>query len=658
MRRRVRVNVTLPYLLLLAVILIGYKPFSSVNSFAAISAPIDHQEIINTSSDWKFVKTNANYTEIYDGRKVYFIPATDRSQCNISSLKIPKINSVSYFSDGNTLNTTFWLSHTPLEIGTQFVNASKIRQDSLDIDIVDLRKDRNLSEETDREINSIKKEYNNNWNFTQPPTLYSLDNNQAINFTFTARAGGFNVTETSKTLGSSNLTITKLLTVKNEKLYKLTYVTESKEFSKSLPTVKSIFKSFSISDKKVTTGNTTSITSKIRSGIDNKLVTYVNHKEGIEIRYPSNWQMLENPGSITFFSPIDGPYLQLNQYTIAIDVPSTGHNLPIDFATRILWDDTHFNHKWAKTIEEISSSDKRWLIDAELDYKDAFKEGRNYVILPLDLSIINSPEQYFMTFATEARFIQDGRLCNLLDVTGQASSPPPEFYVLPSINSTTIGPGEVKNIEIEVRSLTNINSTVRLSIDTSSMPLKTTFNPDELNLVGLGWAATQLTIETDPSVIFKQSSSPYSLPIKATMTFPKYKPEVLIENSSRFVSAGFALKSTSETKFPITVLNFPDYILHVLNSLSSPINIFIGLASLIVGVIGGRFLKKSKDERGSEENGKPRKPTDDRQTSSSISALGKIPIGEQLIIITRLKERGILSESEFLVMVDDLLKKK
>ena len=298
-----------------------------------------------------------------------------------------------------------------------------------------------------------------------------------------------------------------------------------------------------------------------------------------------------------------------------------------------MWDDTHFSQTWAKTVEEVSLSGKRWLVHSP-NYGEAFVPERKYVVLPLDLRIINSPNQYLMTFATEISFIKDGRSCDLLDVTGQVSNPPPKFAILSSLNSTTLGPGEVKNIEIEVHSFTNIYSTVRLSTDTRSTPfIEASFYPPEVDVKGFGWATTQLTLKGKPMAALNPASIRQSLLIDANMTFPNNTPKSLTSGSDRFFSAGVAPISTSETlKFPISVFNISDYFIYLLNFLRSPINVLVGVVSLVVGLVGGGLLKKSRDKKQSEG--------------------GSIPT------IAKLKESGILSESSLQEIMKDLLKKR
>jgi hypothetical protein len=119
--------------LLLFVILFAmmsiYNPLSIYHA-SANSPSIGHQGVPNTSKEPFLIKNpSINYAVIHTGREIYFEPATNYTDCKIN--QIPRLSSVSYFSNGRTLNSTFWLSGPPLNATHQeypFVNATDIDQ--------------------------------------------------------------------------------------------------------------------------------------------------------------------------------------------------------------------------------------------------------------------------------------------------------------------------------------------------------------------------------------------------------------------------------------------------------------------------------------------------------------------------------------------------
>jgi hypothetical protein len=65
-----------------------------------------------------------------------------------------------------------------------------------------------------------------------------------------------------------------------------------------------------------------------------------------------------NVQSVTFFSPVKGPYFLANDYSMSIDIPSYYDTHP-DYIARIGWSDNPLknnNNSWNMTIEELSSS--------------------------------------------------------------------------------------------------------------------------------------------------------------------------------------------------------------------------------------------------------------------------------------------------------------
>jgi hypothetical protein len=145
-----------------------------------------------------------------------------------------------------------------------------------------------------------------------------------------------------------------------------------------------------------------------------------NSFSGITVQYPSNWIIKkDHKMNVRFFSPIQGPYLLRNEYRISIDIDSV-YDSPIDYVSRIVWD--RLDQNWYKTVEEASSHSPTYRIIDKMPYSN-FEKGQGYILLPLDLRLLNYPNQYKAIFATEIGFIKDGYLCELIDGSNQVSSP-------------------------------------------------------------------------------------------------------------------------------------------------------------------------------------------------------------------------------------------
>lgn len=113
------------YFLTISIIIVLTYESSKLEALADAS-PIDHQEIQNKNS-WTHVSSNETDVDVHDGRKFFFNTANSLSECNNSAIfsKLPNITSVSYVSNGKTLNTTFWLDRQPL-MNDYFQNPSRV----------------------------------------------------------------------------------------------------------------------------------------------------------------------------------------------------------------------------------------------------------------------------------------------------------------------------------------------------------------------------------------------------------------------------------------------------------------------------------------------------------------------------------------------------
>jgi hypothetical protein len=105
----VALNVTLFHFFMLVTIIALYAFFSPLDVLA--SPPIDRQEIQNSNGWVQIPLPQFSDVNIHDGRKLYFNTARDISQCKSSRLLsiLPNLTSVSYFSNGKNLDTTFWI---------------------------------------------------------------------------------------------------------------------------------------------------------------------------------------------------------------------------------------------------------------------------------------------------------------------------------------------------------------------------------------------------------------------------------------------------------------------------------------------------------------------------------------------------------------------
>jgi hypothetical protein len=200
-----------------------------------------------------------------------------------------------------------------------------------------------------------------------------------------------------------------------------------------------------------------------------------------------------------------------------------------------------------------------------------------------------------MVFITEARIINNGFLCDLIQKTGQVSAPPPRFTISPSLNSTSIGPKETKTIEVKVTSLSDIPYTVTLNPETSNY-MNATFSPSKINVPPSGWASSRLTLKSNGVTIW-DSTITETLRIVAQPELTE-KGNRIAFNTNRSVETSPApIPNTFTVGLTITVFNSVDNALHVLSSISAPVGVAAALAGLIGGGIGW-LLKRTNAQQG------------------------------------------------------------
>lgn len=316
----------------------------------------------------------------------------------------------------------------------------------------------------------------------------------------------------------------------------------------------------------------------------------------MEIKYPADWGNVhtEIPPREIFFSTVKGPYLLGTGYLTSIVVPSVYKEInSTGYVAKVMWWDSLYNRTWFKLVDEISSKGNTRTVEElpnDRNYSEREKNGYGpspYVFLSMDLRKINSPKHYLMVFGTEAKYINNGHICDLIEKSNQVSVPAPKFSILPSVNSSVIGPSEGKTIEVKVRSFMDVRSIVLLSAN-STYFVNASFSPSRITIQPLGWADSELTIKGTGKATFEPASITQTIPISAEVRLPY--GSFFNFNTNVLISTPAAAPKPEIVGLTITVFNLYDYIIHLINSLGSTINVVAVIAGLVGGVVGW-FLK-------------------------------------------------------------------
>ena len=175
-----------------------------------------------------------------------------------------------------------------------------------------------------------------------------------------------------------------------------------------------------------------------------------------------------------------------------------------------------------------------------------------------------------------------------------ASSPPVELLIIPSTNSTVIGPGQTKTIEINIKSDAEVPLNIDLSERKTLKYMRYSFEPNLLEVPPAGTATTQLTIKSNWDGVWEPSIT-QTLPIIAKVGINETEKKVALNTYFLNVSSS-PLPKPTEMNMAVTIFNLSDWITNTLNILNSPVNVVIVVATA-VGTAIAWILKRRKEEK-------------------------------------------------------------
>jgi hypothetical protein len=181
------------------------------------------------------------------------------------------------------------------------------------------------------------------------------------------------------------------------------------------------------------------------------------------------------------------------------------------------------------------------------------------------------------------------------------SASPSEYNLSITPNPLELRPGDEKNLEVKIKSDTNLNL-LAVIYARQFNPLTITFTPNAVRLTPLGWATSTVHVKVPENF----NSQPFTFPIVANFT---------IQNSSTSDSGKVSQQNhvnsiyktvSKELDFTITILlpfSLGERVNNVYTTWISPINgiwtFLAGLAAVITPLI---LRKKRKEQKQQEEN--------------------------------------------------------
>jgi len=551
-------------------------------AFATSSPSFVRQEILNAPEDWILWNSNSSTSTVYthNGYSSEIPNAKNISQCKMDGKFItPSIESVSYISNGKFLNATLWLTSPFIE--PPINDTLDAYPGQVEIKVSNLTSHYTLQNYTEVKMAGL---YNPLENFT----INEESNSSAL-------AGNNTAHKVVYTVKSGQIPLKKmeLWTIKNNKVYDITYSALPSTYSDHLSTIQKMIDSFRIGLVMPTHITRSQVGNSSSQHRVNDFLTY--RTSGIKIDYPVNWQKKEmmgngsKPTTVTFYSPFKDllsplqPSYHEVTFTMAIDVASsvndqgTGYRIKVSRIPYNVWTGT-----WTRQVQEVSAYDNtRVLEEGGPNYTGFYdKKEQPYILFYFDLNKVNSPQLYKAVFYITDYFVLHHVFCRLLDITNWIIIPPPEF-TLSTPSNVVLRPGDEKDLEVVLKGNTNLPSQVFLNANTTATSntdksIALNFNPHKISMPPLTPGSTTLHVK----ILKTANATSYTLPISANISFP-----TTIKN--RFGEAFNISKSESLLQLSnLTLTVLPPYTLQ--EQLSNFVNLWItpisGLWTFLAGV--------------------------------------------------------------------------
>lgn len=494
-------------------------------------------------------------------------PTAMSKECTEGSYDTPpvEIEAVDYLSDGKTLNATVWLPTFFYDPANSFLSKGKLDvtvgrfQPGSRIDIDDTLNIRNQS----------------------------LDGLNPISVTNTTTSGKLPLITINYVyeFAGNIIGVSESFIVMGDLLYHFHYSAPEDVFESDSEDLQKIMHSVQIG----------STFSSLKSNSTDGLLVYQNSEYRIKMQYPQDWIKIENgrgTNNILSFissssSTTPSPW-RIIDYAMLIDVNSI-YDTGIDYSVDIIWD----GKNWTRRVSEYSSSLDSKILEETDNFTGFFdngnRGGKGYIDFYFDLKRANFPSQYNLVFSTFAEFSRDSYNCMVGIVTPWVSAPPPEFTIFTTeTDSTVLRPSEERNIPLQIKSNTNLESQVAFSTDKNILSdLEATFIPEVTSIIPDSVTSSNLNIKA----LANAKAKSYNIPVNAKISFPRETDFSVMNQQIAFnntvISDVFTSANLTVTVLP--PLSIVDY-LNSLNALGATIKDLITWLTVLASGIGGGFI--------------------------------------------------------------------
>jgi hypothetical protein len=346
------------------------------------------------------------------------------------------------------------------------------------------------------------------------------------------------------------------------------------------------------------------------SGIDG--VTYLSDGRTLNATLWLSDVFKESPLITNKIVPDSGEIPYLTVYGMSLAIHTTDNSPITDYTLYLMRHAT--SRVWEISLIEHSPSDyTRIAYNSTIKsaaYRSIFGNGSTgYVNLSFDLARLNYPNQYDLFFYAQDNFIENGRLCRLVDITQRIFVPPPEFVISTNPSSLILRPGEAKNIVLQLKSNTRMSSLINFSAPQTN-GLQFNFSPNETFYSISGNATSLLHVKA----LDNDTAGVHLLPLFANESFPKILEDIApapFKASDRAVFRGHSGFLQTVTVLPIIISHPPTFSELISTAWDQFTGFFKGssedigkiilgaFASAIVAWVIKRFSKKRKTKLSS-----------------------------------------------------------
>jgi hypothetical protein len=281
-------------------------------------------------------------------------------------------------------------------------------------------------------------------------------------------------------------------------------------------------------------------------------------------------------------------------YGISVDVDSnlkTGRG-GIDYGFAVDWNNS--TKQWEMFSFETSRNGNSRILDSPKNFT-GFDEVEGYITIPIDLSRLNNPDQYVITFFVLDSFANSTQIH---DTTNWVNIPPPLYSISTSPSQISLRPGDERPAELRIKQIglpTHLQPNVTFSAN-QPKALSIRFFPNQTGLPVNEAANVMLHINTSYTSLTDHS---YIVPIYANITYP-----------------GEYLKSPGESilqvsNLTVTVLpnaSIVERIQQFNNDWIAPISniwtFFLGVGATVVAVSTWTFRKKKQSKKQNKLDGR------------------------------------------------------